>query len=150
MIRRLCAEDFDRALDQWIKASMVVHGSIPEIYWDRQYYRMSKEMSQSEVYIYEQDGHVGGFIGMKGNLVAGLHVVPEARCLGIGKLLINNVKQSHTLIKLLVYAENSGAVRFYLRQGFVTESRHQDRETGKEELLMTWHKTQRASFDIDL
>lgn len=53
-----------------------------------------KEMlPQAEVYVYENDCQIEGFIGLNDEYVEGIFVRDEMQSQGIGKLLLNFVKE---------------------------------------------------------
>ena len=56
-----------------------------------------------------------------------------SRSRGIGRLLLEAAKSGRQELTLHAYAENTGAVRFYEREGFQTAE-----TTGREGVLMRW------------
>lgn len=46
-------------------------------------------LSQAEVYIYENDQKIQGFIGLNDEYIEGIFVSDEMQSQGIGKILIN-------------------------------------------------------------
>lgn len=59
--------------------------------------------------------------------------------MGIGKELLDFVKNNHARLTLNVYIKNSGAVKFYRREQFSIDSHGIDEETGEEDYLMSWN-----------
>ena len=57
---------------------------------------------------------------------------------GIGKHLLEYVKQTHSTLSLGVYQKNKRAVSFYLREGFSILSEELDEATGETEYTMIW------------
>ena len=141
MIRKLEQADIDSVLDDWIKQTMRESGRIPQLYWDKKLYRLREQKpTQGDTYVYEQDGHIGGFMGLRDGFITGLFVVRAARGMGIGRLLIDKAKSLYYGLKLTVYIENQGAIRFYRRQGFKPVCKQIDAQTGRQELVMIWRE----------
>lgn len=141
MIRRFQQADLECIMQQYIKKSMWQSGNIPSAYWQMSTAQIRKKILQAEVYVYEQQGHIGGFIGIQQGYITALFVIQKARGLGIGSVLIEQAKALYDPLSLTVYAENSSAVRFYIRQGFRIGGRRTEEQTGKTELLMIWRST---------
>ena len=59
---------------------------------------------------------------------------------GIGKALLDIVKEKKAELALHAYQKNEKAVRFYLREGFRIRREMTDEDTREEEYLMEWSK----------
>lgn len=71
------------------KSTLFYSGSILENNID-----LVKEMlPQAEVYVYENDCQIEGFIGLNDEYMEGIFVRDEMQSQGIGKLLLNFVKE---------------------------------------------------------
>ena len=64
MIRKLLNEDIDRVADIWLKTNLKAHYFIINQYWKSNYELVKEMMSQSEVYVYEDDKMIQGFVGL--------------------------------------------------------------------------------------
>ncbi|MCI8550254.1 MAG: GNAT family N-acetyltransferase [Lachnospiraceae bacterium] len=140
MIRRLQKTDIDRIADIWLDANEKAHHFITPQYW-RSNLKLVKEMfSQGEIYVYEEElSHkIDGFIGMDEDYIAGIFVCYQAQCHGIGKQLLDFVKNIRKQLTLNVYQKNIRAVRFYQRENFHIQSESIDENTGEKEYLMIW------------
>lgn len=72
-----------------LKSTLFYSGSILENNID-----LVKEMlPQAEVYVYENDCQIEGFIGLNDEYMEGIFVRDEMQSQGIGKLLLNFVKE---------------------------------------------------------
>lgn len=83
-------------------------------------------------------GTVLGFLGLQDSYIAGLFVEKASRSRGIGRLLLEAAKSGRQELTLHAYAENTGAVRFYEREGFQTVAFEKEETTGREGVLMRW------------
>lgn len=94
----------------------------------------------AEVYVYidECKNEIEGFVGLDQEYIAGIFVRKEARSKGIGKALLDFIKEKKQELTLNVYQKNERAVRFYERQGFPIIDRSIDKNTAEKEYLMRW------------
>ena len=94
----------------------------------------------AEVYVYidECKNEIEGFVGLDQEYIAGIFVRKEARSKGIGKALLDFIKEKKQELTLNVYQKNERAVRFYERQGFQIIDRSIDKSTAEKEYLMQW------------
>ena len=63
-----------------------------------------------------------------------------ARSKGIGRQLLDYVKEIREEISLSVYQKNVRAICFYERESFTIQSEGEDEDTGEKEFLMVWRK----------
>ena len=138
MIRLFEFRDLDRIMEIWLEGNLTAHPFIKEEYWKQNYETVRSMLPNAEVYVFEEDGEVQGFIGMDAEYIAGLFVAEGHRGQGIGHQLISEVKSKKRL-SLHVYEKNIGAVAFYRAEGFRVENRMAEKETGEQEYLMVFH-----------
>ena len=79
MIRKLLNGDIDRVADIWLKTNLKAHYFIINQYWKSNYELVKEMMSQSEVYVYEDDKMIQGFVGISNEYIEGIFV-PDALC----------------------------------------------------------------------
>ena len=90
--------------------------------------------------MYENDCQIEGFIGLNDEYVEGIFVRDEMQSQGIGKLLLNFVKEKKTKLYLNVYQKNTHAIRFYQREGFEIQREGLDEVTGEKDYVMVWQR----------
>ena len=73
-------------------------------------------MSQSEVYVFEADKMIQGFVGLNDEYIEGIFVSDEMQSCGIGKLLLDYIKNKKVRLRLNVYQKNTRALSFYQRE----------------------------------
>ena len=129
MIRKLKLQDLDEVMKIWLEANIEAHNFITESYWKGNADLVKTLLPEAEVYVYEEEAQIKGFIGIQEGYIAGLFVEHNARRKGIGKALLNYCMNSYESLTLKVYEKNIGAVAFYQKQGFKFEK--QDREDRK-------------------
>ena len=64
MIRKLLNTDIDRVADIWLKTNLKTHYFISNQYWKSNYELVKEMMLQSEVYVFEADKMIQGFVGL--------------------------------------------------------------------------------------
>ncbi|TQQ85274.1 GNAT family N-acetyltransferase [Peptacetobacter hominis] len=143
MIRAKNDKDINRIMEIWINTNIKTHSFIDESYW-RKNFSIAKDMiSESEIYVYEINGEIVGFIGLMDYYIAGIFVDCRYQSKGIGKELIDYIKNIKKQLNLNVYIKNSRAVDFYLREGFTKLEESIDDNTNECEYKMIWKNNKR-------
>ena len=141
MIRKLQKADINRAADIWLKTNLKAHFFIPEQYWISNYEFVKEMLPQAEVYVYEDDKMIQGFIGINDEYIEGIFVSDEMQSRGIGKILLDYIKVKKDRLQLKVYQKNVRAMSFYQREGFTIQSEEMDEFTGEKEYVMNWESS---------
>ncbi len=99
-------------------------------------------MPKAEIYVHEDDvtNIIDGFIGLTDNYIEGLFVKENVQSKGIGKQLLDYVKNIKSNMSLSVYMKNVQAVYFYQREQFQILTDNIDANTNEKELIMIWNK----------
>ncbi|MCX3067128.1 GNAT family N-acetyltransferase [Cetobacterium somerae] len=140
MIRKLETKDIDVVIQIWFEANKKAHDFIPESYWLKKFDEVKSILPQAEVYVYEADSEIKGFIGLMDNYIAGIFISTECQSKGMGKELLCYAKEKKENLSLSVYAKNSRAINFYKREDFKVISENLDENTGEKEFFMRWEK----------
>ena len=138
MIRKLQKADINRVADIWLKTNLKAHFFISEQYWISNYEFVKELLPQAEVYVYEDDKMIQGFIGINDEYIEGIFVSDEMQSCGIGKLLLDYIKNKKIRLRLDGYQKNIRALSFYQREGFDIQSEGLDDATGEKEYTMLW------------
>lgn len=138
MIRKLQKVDINRVADIWLKTNLKAHFFIPEQYWISNYEFVKEMLPQAEVYVYEDDKMIQGFIGVSDEYIEGIFVSDEMQSCGIGKMLLDYIKDKKDRLQLKVYQKNVRAMSFYQREGFTIQSEEMDEFTREKEYVMNW------------
>ena len=140
MIRKLRKTDLDEVAYIWLNTNKKAHRFIAETYWD-EHFEMVKDMfAQAEIYVYEEQGQIKGFVGLDDEYIAGIFVRDKEQSGGIGKQLLDFVKSLKGQLELNVYQKNERAVSFYKREQFEIQCESIDTSTDEKEYLMIWKK----------
>lgn len=140
MIRAFNKEEIEEIMKIWFESNMDTHDFINESYWTKNYNTVKSKILMAEVYVYETDGDIYGFVGLIDNYIAGIFVKKDMRRRGIGKQLIDFLKENYNELYLRVYRKNEEAIKFYLREDFSIIEDSIDNETNEEELIVKWQK----------
>ena len=141
MIRMLQNIDINSVADIWLKANLNAHYFISKHYWVSNYELVKKMLAQAEVYVYEDDKMIQGFIGVSDEYIEGIFVSDEMQSRGIGKMLLDYIKDKKDRLQLKVYQKNVRAMSFYQREGFTIQSESMDEFTGEKEYVMNWESS---------
>lgn len=142
LIRKFNDTDLERVMSIWLDSNVRVHSFIPKTYWEIAFNFVKRAIPLSEVYVYENDGDVCGFIGLDDTYVVGLFVEESKRSTGIGNKLIDYAKTIKAELSLNVYQKNERAISFYKREQFVIDSESVDANTNEPEFVLKWKKSQ--------
>ena len=141
MIRELQRDDINKVADIWLDTNIKAHSFIPAQYWKGNFKLVKELLLQAEVYVYENNQEIQGFIGLNGEYIEGIFVSDENQSQGIGERLLNYIKNKKSKLSLSVYQKNSRAISFYKREGFEIQHSGLDEATGEKDYVMTWqHK----------
>ena len=140
MIRKLRKTDLDEVAYIWLHTNKKAHDFIAETYWDEHFEMVEGMLGDAEIYVFEEQGQIKGFVGLDGEYIAAIFVREKEQSLGIGKQLLDFVKSLKGQLKLNVYQKNERAIKFYTREQFEIQDEQTDEATGEAEYLMLWKK----------
>lgn len=144
MIRKFREEDTVKVMTIWTKGNFEAHSFIDKDYWLLNFNKVKDEyLKESETYVYVENDTIKGFISLlNNNFIGALFVRKEYRRQGIGRKLINFVKDKYDRLELQVYEKNVDAMLFYASLGFVNKKIQIDEDTNEKEYVMEWSKEQ--------
>ena len=146
MIRKMQNTDINRVADIWLKTNLKAHDFIPEQYWTSNYELVKEMMSQAEVYVYEDNKMIQGFVGLSNEYIEGIFVSNEMQSCGIGKLLLDYIKNKKIRLRLNVYQKNARALSFYQREGFDIQYDNHGRMQPITKVTMKMHRAVREDL----
>lgn len=140
MIRVLEEKDVDTVAKIWLETNIKTYDFIASNYW-KEHYEIIKDMFlQAEIYVYEIEKEIMGFIGLDKEYIEGIFVLDQYQKRGIGKALLNHVKAKKEHLSLNVYQKNLNAIQFYQREDFCIQYEDVDKNTGEKEYRMVWNR----------
>jgi GNAT superfamily N-acetyltransferase len=119
MIRRATREDAPAISELFVRArdEMTYLPRIPEHVRPRlgRWF-----LDRAELWVVQEEERIVGFAGLSGSELTHLYTDPSAQNRGVGRTLLDHVKNLRPeRLELWVFQKNEGARRFYERQGFV-------------------------------
>lgn len=137
MIKNFNLSKLDSVMKIWIDTNIDAHNFIQKEYWINNYDLVKQMLPLADIYIFEENNIIKGFIGIiEGSYIAGLFVKKEYQREGIGQKLLDYCKSKYLILKLDVFIKNKNAVNFYFRNGFKVLDKHFSEETNEFEYTM--------------
>ena len=140
MIREFQISDTQIVMQLWLAGNEDAHSFIAKEYWQANFEEVEKQLLKADIFVYDLNGEIKGFIGLMDEYIAGIFVDKVYRSQGIGRQLLEYVKQLHSTLSLNVYQKNERALRFYRENRFTIVSKQNDEHTGEIEFTMIWNK----------
>ncbi|MGL4394363.1 MAG: N-acetyltransferase [Brevinema sp.] len=140
MIRIFNEKDLNNVMQLWLEGNVEAHSFINLEYWQDNYDFVQALIPSAEVWVYEAENNILGFIGLGEGKIYGLFVRASHRSCGIGKSLLEHVKTKSDSLELSVYQKNHKAFQFYQREGFEIQSLSEDISTKEQEYTMCWSR----------
>lgn len=144
MIRKLQKADINQVADIWLDINIKVHNFIPAQYWKDNFELVKELLLQAEVYVCEENREIKGFIGINGEYIEGIFVSDKNQSQGIGKRLLDYIKNKKFGLSLRVYQKNIRAISFYQREGLKIKREDLDETTGEKEYVMVWQPNNKS------
>jgi putative acetyltransferase len=144
MIREMKEADANQVARIWLDSNREAHDFIPAEYWEENYQAVKEALLQGEVYVCEMEmagkTDIVGFIGLNEDFIEGIFVRDNVRSRGVGRELLDYVKDRRNQLMLGVYQKNLRAIRFYQREEFFVRQEGVDGNTGEKEYTMLWRR----------
>ena len=131
MIRELRKVDINKVAEIWLDTNIKTHYFISAQYWKSNFELVKELLLQATVYVYEDKQEIQGFIGLSNEYIEGIFVSDEMQSCGIGKLLLDYIKNKKVRLRLNVYQKNTRALSFYQREEFNNHCEGFDGDTGE-------------------
>ncbi|MBS5480788.1 MAG: GNAT family N-acetyltransferase, partial [Clostridiales bacterium] len=79
MVRKFQKSDLELVMEIWLSGNEDAHPFISKEYWKSNFESVQEQLLEAEVYVFEADEVIKGFIGMQGNYIAGIFVGKACR-----------------------------------------------------------------------
>ena len=137
MIRAYQDADVDAILDVWYKSSSLAHPFLSDEFQEKEKKNIREiYLPNTVTWVYEADGRILGFISMMGNEIGAIFLDPSYHGRGIGKTMLDWVKQKHDSLEVDVFKANHIGRAFYDRNGFRFMREYIHKETKQEVLRL--------------
>lgn len=138
MIREFNVKDIDILMKIWLDENLNTHYFIDKNYFYENFKYVKDSILHSEIFVYEEDNIIKGFIGIVDNYVAGIFVDSKYQSQKIGQQLLKFAKEKYGYLNLSVYQKNQKAITFYLNNEFMVTNQTLDQTNNEYELYMEW------------
>jgi len=140
MIRKFEKNDINAIMQIWKNENIKAHQFILKTYWENNYQYVEEVLPKAEIYVYILKEKIVGFVGVNNNYIEGIFIDTDNQGKGIGRLLLNKVKENRNNLTLRVYKKNINAINFYQKNDFIIINENIDKNTDEIEYTMTWKK----------
>ncbi|MBS5793376.1 MAG: GNAT family N-acetyltransferase [Lachnospirales bacterium] len=140
MIRIFNIDDLDNIMNIWLNNNIKTHNFIDKNYWINNFDYVKTLLPTSEIYVYEINNSIIGFIGINKNYIEGIFIKEEYQNKGVGSKLLNYIKNLYNELYLNVYKNNDNAIEFYKKHNFNIIKEKIDENTNEIELVMQYKK----------
>jgi len=138
MIRKMRIKEIDEVGQIWLNGNLEAHNFIDKNYWINNLTMVKEKFKEADIYVYVVDNKIKGFVGLQGNYIAGIFITKDSRNQGIGRQLLDYLKQDHSKLILDVYAKNTRAKSFYKNNGFEINSETVDTDNDEQDYQLIW------------
>lgn len=139
MVEPFHISQLDEVMDIWLSTNQKAHNFIPQAFWHQAFEEVKAALPEAQLYVYRHQGEVLGFVGVQNNgYIAGLFVKEAYQSKGIGKALLNECKKAYNLLTLDVFCQNTRAISFYEKNGFVITEKTVNEDFGHQEYRLTY------------
>ena len=129
----------DEIMDIWLDTNKKAHPFIKPTRWNDVFQDVKNALPSSDIYFYEDEGNIKGFIGITDHrYIAGLFVADKFQSQGIGRALLEHCQKLYRRLDLDVFIENKRAVSFYKKCGFIISHEKLNTHFAHEEYHMIW------------
>lgn len=141
MIQKMTADQLEQVAQIWLESNLEAHNFIDRNYWLDNFDTVKDELQLAEVYVFQADEQLKGFVGLEGDYIAGIFIQHDYRQQGIGRQLLDFLKANHQQLTLSVYQKNLGALKFYQQNNFKVTSADIESDNQEKEYQMEWKKS---------
>lgn len=118
MIRKFQVSDTRQIMELWLLGNMDAHSFVPEKFWQSHFNEVREALPHSDIFVYDIDGKIYGFIGLINEYISGIFVAKIHRSMGIGTQLLNFIKEKYGALSLNVYQKIHGQSPSITETGF--------------------------------
>lgn len=141
MIKELNLNKLEEVMKIWLETNIDAHNFIDKEYWIKNYDLVKELLKDADVYVFEEDSIVKGFVGVVGNnYIGGIFVKKEYQREGIGQRLMDFCKSKYTHLTLHAFTKNKKAINFYNKNAFVVLKELINEDTREKEYLMSFEQ----------
>lgn len=132
MIRSYNIEDTDALVAVWRAANALAHPFLPAAFVEQVAHDLRHiYFPNAETHVCEVDGRPVGFIAMVGSEIGGLFLDPALHGRGLGRAMVDHVRNREGQLCVEVFEHNKVGRPFYEKYGFREVSRYLHEASGE-------------------
>ena len=141
MLNQFDKKDIDIIMKIWKDNNQKYQGFMDNQYWVDNYIQTRDEFMKNKIYVYTEAAKILAFVVIDTNgKVLNIQVKPEIQREGIGKLLLEKIKNENNNLSVEVFEKNINAVLFFKAMGFRKIAENMDNQTKENIYNMKWNQ----------
>ena len=138
MIRKIKEEDITKVMTIWVKGNFKAHDFIEKDYWLEIYNDVKEKfLNDFDTYVYSEADDIKGFVSVsKEKVIEAIFVKQDNIRQGIGRKLINYIKNIYPTLTITEYEKNIDAILFLTAMGFKNEGIQMDQKRNEKQYIM--------------
>ena len=141
MLNNFNKKDIDIIMKIWKDNNQKYQGFMGNQYWIDKYIQTRDEFLNSKIYVYTESTKILAFIVFDADgRVLNIQVKPEIQREGIGKLLLEKIKNENSNLCVKVFEKNINAILFFKAMGFRKTGENLDDTTNENVYDMKWNQ----------
>ena len=141
MLSNFNKKDIDIIMKIWKDNNQKYQGFMGNQYWIDKYIQTRDEFLNSKIYVYTESTKILAFIVFDADgRVLNIQVKPEIQREGIGKLLLEKIKNENSNLCVKVFEKNINAILFFKAMGFRKTGENLDDTTNENVYDMKWNQ----------
>ncbi len=139
MLKQFDKKNIDIIMKIWKDNNIKFQPFIPNNYWADNYVKVRDEFLNNNIYVYTEATRILAFIASnENNEIVNIQVLPEIQREGIGKLLVQKLKNNSPILVANVYEKNEAALLFFRAMGFKKVNENIDETINEKYYLLKW------------
>ena len=140
MIRKIKKEDITKVMTIWVKGNFKAHDFIEKDYWLEIYNDVKEKfLNDFDTYVYSDGDDIKGFVSVsKERVIEAIFVKKDNIRQGIGRKLINHIKNIYPTLTITEYEKNIDAILFLTTMGFKNEGIEIDQKRNEKQYIMQY------------
>ncbi len=140
MIRKIKEEDITKVMTIWVKGNFKAHDFIEKDYWLEIYNDVKEKfLNDFDTYVYSDGDDIKGFVSVsKEKIIEAIFVKQDNIRQGIGRKLINHIKNIYPTLTITEYEKNINVILFLTAMGFKNEGIQMDQKRNEKQYIMQY------------
>ena len=139
MLKQFDKKNIDIIMKIWKDNNIKFQPFIPNYYWADNYVKTRDEFLNNNIYVYTESTRILAFVAAnESNEIVNIQVLPEIQREGIGKLLIQKLKNSNTKLITKIYEKNEKAILFFRAVRFKKIGEEIDKDKNQKYYILKW------------